>query len=61
MLLKWTAEGTFPGVNPEVVVEVVKLPEELAAAFVVTFQNLEVPLGFWVAVLKNSEAAGEGL
>ncbi len=50
-----------PCVNPEVVVEVVKLPKELAAAFVVTFQNLEVPLGFWVAVLKNSEAAGEGL
>ena len=47
--------------NPEVVVEVVELPEELAAAFVVTLENLEVPLGFRVAVLENSEAAREGL
>jgi len=61
LLFKWTAEGTFPSVNPEVVIEVVELPKELAAAFVVTLEDLEVTLGLWVAVLKNSEAAREGL
>jgi hypothetical protein len=43
-------------VNPNVVVEVVKLPKVLVAIAVITLQNFQSPFRDRVLVFENSEA-----
>lgn len=50
-------ERPLAGVDPQVIEKVMPLPEEHVALFVVTLQNLYVPLRPWVFVLVNSELA----
>lgn len=47
--------GSFIGVDAEMVKEVVPLAEMFPAIFMVTFQNLYIPLGFGILECEYSE------
>jgi hypothetical protein len=52
-----TQEGTLTGMHAEMVKEVVPLAEEHLASRVVTFEELDMPLGPWIFILEDSELA----
>ena len=53
LLLKWATEGLFFGVNPQVIVEIVPLPEVHEATVVFAFQYLHKPLRLRIFILVD--------
>lgn len=53
-------EGPFPSMNSKVIIEVMKLPEELKTAWVVAFQDLKASVGLRVPVFDDPKISRAG-